>query len=149
MTTELTLEVQQPPRPSSPPTYDRDYWLNDLIFVTAGKCYGVASNGATVCLGDVGKVQDYFKNGNVHDFTGIQRVVLYRASEILNEEKLKHGESEYQTVSNKFKVVGRGNKRVRLVRSIKHKPAYPGRSKGFQKVPVRTFEQDKPRLFSE
>jgi len=159
MTTEtLTLEVQQPPRPAPAPT-PTIYWTSDLLFYSAGKAWvtvfiptekarqaGLDGESKSFSLGSEADVKQALSTGiTPTTIWGVPRWILYEM--IMNREETESG--EYKTVSNKFQAVRRGNKRIRPMHAVKHQSPHPGRAKGFQKVSIRTFEQDKPMLFGE
>jgi hypothetical protein len=66
-----------------------DKWIaNDMIFIARGEGFGVADNGATVCIGSEKDIQSYLDGGVMPDsIRGRGRQVLIEIKEVLKGEE--------------------------------------------------------------
>lgn len=97
------------------PAKVRNGWIhNDMIFVECGKGYGIADNGATVFLGDIGEVELFLKHGIDKGFKPIQlealEIVKRLEDEIVKRESVNTTNTKLRTPDTKQ----RNNQRVRL-----------------------------------
>jgi len=137
MTTDV-LTLQSPSERKLP----EGWLLDDLVFATGGKGFGVAPNGTTVCLGAVDKVVQAIETKVIPvDWLPAVKEVVQRIIEI--REVIQSGKSR---ATDQFKAVRVRGFRNRPARDSQHRTAGAKRPAAGKRLPGRKVKQPQPRL---
>ena len=119
----MVVETEQPtlilPGQETPKRrVSADKWIaSDMVFVTDGEGYGIATNGDTVCIGCQKNIQDYLDGGDMpHSIRGRSRQMLIEIKEFLKELEDVRGNT-----GESFRAVEVCNQRSRPAKSFKRR----------------------------
>lgn len=131
----------------------KEQWLlDDLVFTTGNKAYGISKTGATICLGDVDKVVEAINTGNGTGFDSYVSDTILHIIELRNELRIKelneHGRqfTGNQTRRRTPKPERQGNKRTRLMHPVRYQYKHTRPIKKSGKITSNLLKQNEPML---